>query len=114
MKDHYEGIGQWAATFACDGVKEGQVVKISGGGSVSPCGGGDSFCGVALSVGRDEKACAVALGGLVTTSYTGAAPALGWTGLAADGSGGVKTAEGGRSRLVVDVDESGSAVAFML
>ena len=63
--------------------------------------------------GPRRKACAVALGGLVTTSIP-ELPRLGWTGLAADGSGGVKTAEGGRSRLVVDVDESGSAVTFML
>ena len=30
MKNSYEGIGQWAATFACSDIAEGQVVKISG------------------------------------------------------------------------------------
>ena len=29
MNLSYEGIGQWAATFACGDVQEGQVVKIS-------------------------------------------------------------------------------------
>ena len=34
MSISYEGIGQWAATFACDGVSAGQVVKVSGNGTV--------------------------------------------------------------------------------
>ena len=29
MNVSYEGIGQWAATFACSGVSEGQAVKVS-------------------------------------------------------------------------------------
>ena len=35
MNVSYEGIGQWAATFACDGVSAGQVVKVSAGGTVA-------------------------------------------------------------------------------
>ena len=35
MNVSYEGIGQWAATFACDGVTEGYVVNISGSGTVA-------------------------------------------------------------------------------
>lgn len=30
MNVSYEGIGQWAATFACDGVSAGQVRQRSG------------------------------------------------------------------------------------
>ena len=56
MKNSYEGIGQWAATFACSDIAEGQVVKISGNGEVAPCADGDKFCGVVISVGRDGKA----------------------------------------------------------
>ena len=115
MKVSYEGIGQWAATFACTHAVEGEVVKISGNGTVSACSDGDSFCGMVLSAGRDGSACAVALGGLVTAGYTGeTAPAVGWSGLAADGSGGVKALSSGRSYLVVDVDESGKTVTFAL
>ena len=52
---------------------------------------------------------------MVTAGYSGdSVPALGWTGLSADGSGGVKAAAGGRSYLVVDVDESGKTVTFVL
>lgn len=129
MKVSYEGIGQWAATFACGQVAEGEMVKISGNGAVSVCNAGDGFCGQVLSVGRDGGACAVALGGMVTAGYTGtSAPALGWTSLTADGNGGVQAVSGsaqtesegaqtaltGRSYLVVDVDTSGKTVTFVL
>jgi len=115
MRGFYAGIGQWAATFACGGVAaEGQMVKVSGSGQVSACAAGEDFCGQVLSVGRDGGACSVALGGLVTAPYSGTAPALGWSGLAADGSGGVQAASAGRSYRVVDVDEAGKTVTFAL
>lgn len=125
MKVSYEGIGQWAATFACGQVTEGEMVKISGNGAVSTCAAGDGFCGQVLSVGRDGGACAVALGGMVTAPYSGdAAPALGWCGLTADGDGGVQAADDegagaksgttSRSYLVVDVDTNGKTVTFAL
>ena len=35
----FEGIEEVAATFACgEGVKAGQVVKLTGDGTVGPCG----------------------------------------------------------------------------
>ena len=115
MRVSYEGIGQWAATFACGGVREGQVVKVSENGTVSACGAGDSFCGVALAVSRDGAACTVALGGVVTAGYSGnTVPTAGWVSLAADGSGGVKAAESGRSYLAVDVDSAAKTVTFVL
>nr|WP_326186007.1 hypothetical protein [uncultured Oscillibacter sp.] len=115
MRGSYEGIGRWAATFACGKVEEGQVVKVSGGGKVSACAAGEAFCGQVLSVGRDGGACAVALGGLATAAWSGdAAPTVGWCGLAADGAGGVQAAAAGRSYLVVDVDETAGTVTFVL
>ena len=110
MKLSYEGIGQWAATFACDDLAEGELVKI--------CGAGDDFCGMVLSVSRGGDACAVALGGMVTAGYTvpaeGAAPALGWSGLSADGEGGVQADADGSTYLVVDVDTTAKTVTFVL
>ena len=114
MKLSYEGIGQWAATFAAGQVSEGEMVKVSGNGTVAACAAGDGFCGMVLSVSRGGDACAVALGGIVTAGYSGTAPALGWTGLAADGSGGVKALTTGRSYLVADVDEAAKTVTFAL
>ena len=112
MKLSYEGIGQWAATFACDDLAEGELVKVSANGTVAACAAGDDFCGMVLSVGRGGDACAVALGGMVTAGYTvpaeGAAPALGWSGLSADGEGGVQADADGSTYLVVDVDPGGA------
>ena len=114
MKLSYEGIGQWAATFAAGQVSEGEVVKVSANGTVAACAAGDGFCGMVLSVSRGGDACAVALGGMVTAGYTGTAPELGWSILVGDGSGGVKTAATGRSYLVVDVDSTAKTVTFAL
>ncbi|EOS66203.1 hypothetical protein [Oscillibacter sp. 1-3] len=116
MSVSYEGIGQWAATFACGGVREGQVVKVSANGTVSGCEEGDRFCGMALAVSRDGTACTVALGGMVTAAYSGGTePAAGWINLAADGNGGVAVVSaGGRSCLAVDVDSAARTVTFVL
>ena len=114
MKLSYEGIGQWAATFAANQVSEGEVVKVSANGTVAACAAGDGFCGMVLSVSRGGDACAVALGGMVTAGYSGSAPALGWSILVGDGNGGVKTATTGRSYLVVDVDSDAKTVTFAL
>lgn len=61
---------------------------------------------------------AVALGGMVTAGYTvpaeGAAPALGWSGLSADGEGGVQADADGSTYLVVDVDTTAKTVTFVL
>lgn len=56
MKLSYEGIGQWAATFACDDLAEGELVKVSANGTVAACAAGDDFCGMVLSVGRGGDA----------------------------------------------------------
>ena len=114
MNFSYEGIGQWAASFGCADVKEGMPVKMAEAKTVGKCADGDSFCGVAVSVAKDGKACAVALGGMVTVAFTGGAPALGWTGLSAGGEDCVKADETGRSYLVVDVDEAAGMVTFVL
>ena len=115
MKHSFEGIGQWAATFTCGGeVSANHVVKISGNETVSPCVAGDAFCGVTVFVGRDGEACSVALGGMVTTTYTGGVPALGWGGLSADGNGGVQVDSAANRYRVVDVDESAGLVTFAL
>ena len=110
MNISYEGIGQWAATFACTDVSEGQVVKVSGSGTVAACAANGVFDGVVLSVGRDGKACSVAMGGMATS-----APAAGWNTLAADGDGGVSVVStGGKSYLAVDVDTSAKTVTIVL
>ena len=116
MNVSYEGIGQWAASFACTDVSEGQVVKVSGSGTVAACAANGVFDGVVLSVARDGKACSVAMGGMVTVSYSGdTAPAAGWNSLTADGSGGVKVvSDGGKGYLAVEVDTTAKTVTIVL
>lgn len=115
MKGSFDGIGQWAATFTCaKDIAEGEMVKVSENGAVTACADGDKFAGQAAVVGRDGAACSVVLGGMVTVPYTGSAPALGWSNLSANGTGGVKTAASGREHLVVDVDATGMLVTFVL
>ena len=63
MKGFFDGIGQWAATFGCQDVRAGQVVKFVQDGQVAGCEDGEPFCGCVISVGRDGSACSVALGG---------------------------------------------------
>lgn len=51
---------------------------------------------------------------MITVPYTGTAPAVGYAGLSADGTGGVKADSAGRSRLVADVNEADKTVTFVL
>ena len=115
MTYSYEGIGQVVATFRVEEpVAEGQMVGILATGTVSPCGSGDEFCGQVKVAPRDGMGCAVALRGMVTTSYTGAPPKLGWCEMASDGNGGVLCKSGAHAYLVVDLDPDLEIVTFML
>lgn len=86
----FEGIGAVVATFAAgEGVKGGQVVKLTGNGAVGPCAAGDAFCGVAME--PRAGVAAVQVGGFVTAAFSGEL-AVGRATLVADGQGGVKAA----------------------
>lgn len=103
----FDGIGTVVATFSVDeGVKGGQVVKVTGNGQVGPCSDSDKFCGVALE--PRAGIAGVQMKGFVTV--TGTDLAVGAATLAADGNGGVKSAADGVSATVVSVNEDGSAV----
>ncbi len=112
MNVSFAGIGQTVATFM-GGAGENQVVKLTGNGTVGPCGAGDLFCGVVLC--RKEDASSVQVGGFVTVSYSGTAPAVGYANLTADGSGGVTAvSEGGLCCLVADVDTDRRLATILL
>ena len=122
MELSYEGIGQVAATFETQAVQEdddklaiGDVVALTAGGTVGFGTAGAAPCGVVLTLEKDQKA-AVQVDGFATVAYTGsAAPAVGWTGLAVDGAGGVQAASsGGRSCLVVRVDTAAKTAVIKL
>lgn len=104
MKVAFEEIGRLAATFAADAGEAGQVCKMDGNGKVAPCADGEQFIGVMEGIRKGF--CGVQLHGFAEVGYTGAAPALGYAALAANGEGGVKVNSNGREHLVVFVDEN--------
>lgn len=127
MSVSFEGVGQVCATFLSGKLTEGHVVKLTGSGTVGACSAGDSFIGAAICCKDD--ACTVQVGGFVTVSYSGTAPAVGWCVLTADGNGGVKTTaeaaaaseaagdaatESGRMLPVVGVDTTAKTVTILL
>ena len=115
MSISYQGIGEWCASFACENVTEGQVVKAGGGCSADACRAGERFCGVVRSVAHDGKACSVQLGGLAEVAYSGeSAPGVGYGKLSADGLGGVKVDANGMDCLVLAVDTAAKTAVIKL
>ncbi|HZK38570.1 MAG TPA: hypothetical protein VFD23_00275 [Clostridia bacterium] len=115
MSVSFNGYKESLATFkAANGLTAGVPVKMSANGTVDTCAAGDNFCGVASGVGKGYAS--VQMSGFITLPYTGATPpAVGYTSLAADGSGGVKVVtDGGRSLLVLEVDTTAKTAGFML
>ena len=112
MNVSFNGIGQWCATFLAGEISEGSVVKVSDQGTAAACAAGDAFCGVAVAGGKG--ACTVQMGGFVTVPYSDTVPTLGYTGLAADGTGGVKTSAEGTKYWVVASDSNAKTVTILL
>lgn len=114
MKVSFAGIGEQVVTFEAQaGVAAGKTVKLAANGTVAPCSDGNIPCGIVVSV-RDGTA-AVAISGYCRVKYSGTAPALGYSPVAADASGGIKAASsGGRQLLVTDVDTQTGTVGIIL
>lgn len=112
MKVCYEDIGHFSVTFEADSGEAGEVCVISGNGQVAPCGAGEVFIGV--MEGWRNGFAAVQLHGFVTLPYSGSTPALGYGEFVADGAGGVKAASGGRTCLVVQVNEDDQVLTMEL
>jgi len=107
-KISFEDIGAVVATCQVEeDVAGGQVVKMTGNGKVGPCADGDRFCGVTMQPRCDIAG--VQFKGFMTVSCEQELTP-GWATLAADGSGGVKSAEGGVPALVIAMNADGTAV----
>lgn len=112
MTISFSGFDKKTATFKATGVMDnGAPVKILENGMVSFAGTGNPFCGILDDY--DGKYAGVQLRGVVTSKYTDAAPALGYTKLVTSGVG-VKCDEAGREYLVLAVDETASTVTFLM
>ena len=110
----FDAIGEKYVTFlAGEGAEKGKACKVSANDTVDVCDDGDVFCGV-ISECRDGCA-AVIMGGYAELPYSGTAPEVGYALLAANGAGGVKAVtSGGKSCLVVHVDETAQTVGLFL
>ncbi len=113
MAISFDAIGEKYVTFfAGDSAQEGKVCKVSENATADICGDGEAFCGVITQV-RGGTA-SVLMGGYVQLPCSGAMPAVGYAKLSADGLGGVKADENGRSYLVISVDETDGTVGMFL
>ena len=113
MNISYEGIGQTVATFQVEeGTGQG-VVTMVGNDTVGRGSAGNLPCGV-LVCGEENGMGAVQLEGLVTVSFIGSAPSVGYALLTCDGEGGVMEEELGKQFLVVSVDEANQTMVIKL
>ncbi len=111
MSVAFGGFHNETATFkVTEEIGKGTPVKISDNATVAACSDGDVFCGIIAN--SDNSYAAVQIYGEVTAKFSGTAPELGYTALAA-GADGVKTG-GSREYLVVAVDEAAGTVTFLM
>ena len=112
MKVSFDGIGELIATFYNNGAADGYPVKMSAASEVKSCASGERFIGIAAA--SSEEYAGVIISGCVTLPYSGTASALGFSKLAANGSGGVKTDAAGTEYRIISVDTVNKAVCVIL
>ncbi len=112
MNVSFNGFNETALTFRCaDKIEKLYPVKISDDATVAPCNTGDLFVGFCLD--SDKENATVQMSGYVKTKYSDTAPALGFTKLAANSSGGVKAGSTGVACTVLAVNSTDSTVEFL-
>lgn len=114
MSVSFNGFGEKLLTFKnASAVTAGYPVKVSANDTVAACAAGDKFCGFAVE--SDSAYASVKVGGVITASYSGTAPTVGYASLATAASGKVAVAaSGGREYLVLAVDTTASTVTFVI
>lgn len=113
MNTSLNGFNSLVATFSSADAAKGDIVSASGNMAVSKAAANAVFCGVCTD--KRGGFVSVQLSGYTRLSYSGTAPTVGFTALAADGNGGVKAVtSGGRSLLVTDVDTTNKTIGVIL
>ncbi len=110
MSVSLNGFNEMVVTFMHEGVKKGDLVKMSNENTVSACENGNEFCGICVNA--ELETAGIQLMGYAETNYSGSTPELGYQYLVADGAGGVKKASNGRKVLVVS--RSDSTIGFIM
>ena len=113
MDVSFKGIGEKPVTFASNGAKKGEVVKVSAAGTVAPCADGEPFDGVAVLT--SDGFAGVLLRGFTDVTYSGKDLSVGHNALVADGNGGVKVDDGkGKDYLTVAVDTAAQVATILM
>lgn len=115
MKVSFDGIGSLVMTFMNNKTAPAALngpVAMSGNGEVKAAPADAAIVGVC--VGGDKECAAVQMRGVVTCTYTGTAPAVGYAALAAAADGKVAAKSGSREFPVLAVDTTAKTVTFVL
>lgn len=113
MRVGFSGTAEVVLSFeAGGGLTPGYPVSLCGNDTVTNATEGALPIGVCLHE-RCEIA-SVQVKGFLELPYSGTAPQVGYNSLVADGAGGVKTAAGGLSCLVVHVDTDAKTLGLYL
>ncbi|MCD7723310.1 MAG: hypothetical protein LUH82_05110 [Clostridiales bacterium] len=111
MNISFNGFENSVATFIADGATKGYPVALSDSNTVVDAD--SEFIGVCVNT--SGQLAGVQLRGYVEISYSGEAPAPGYSYLAADSNGGVMAADTGDvKRLIIKVDADNSIIGFIL
>lgn len=113
MSIAFNGYNNQILTFENKDAVVGSPAKISDTKTVSKCDDGNDFIGIVTS--ERGGAAGVQVDGYVEVKYSGDAPDLGFSGLVADSTGGVKESESAVKKYkVLFVDEENTVVGFIL
>lgn len=108
----YDGIGQVVITAFTEDGNAGKLLSMVDSGVMMPGEAEAEFHGYCVHV--KNNAAAVAVAGVVTVTYTGDTPSMGYCQLVSDGNGGVKVGTSAKSRLVLTVDTDNKKITFMM
>ena len=114
MSVSFKGINEQIVTFRTEEeLTAGTLVTISANGTVSPCAANGKIVGVVVSC--RENLAAVQISGYVTLPYSGSAPALGITAIAAASDTKIKAdATNGKLVTVVETDTAALTAGILL
>ncbi len=113
MTNYLDGYNRKEVTLnALFNVSKGRPVTISSDFTVKNADSGEVFAGICTNT--ENGSASVQLEGFVNVSFTGEAPAYGYSKLVSDGTGGVKVSADGREALVVSVNTAAMTCGIIL
>ena len=114
MSVSFKGINEHVVTFRTEeDLAAGTLVTVSDNGTVSPCAANGKIVGVVISC--RENLAAVQISGYITLPYSGSAPALGVTAIAAASDTKIKAdSTNGKLVTVVETDTAALTAGILL